>query len=221
MADLRIPPPTRIAIGTATLGGQSVDLFLNPEWARYFESLNSQVVVTSNAVGLPGAPGTTGAAGFGMCMDGEGGGSDEFMPGPMGPQGPQGSAGPALFLLQDDARSDDIPGQPTQLAESFVTPALLNSWVNYDASTYNAAAYYKDQRGIVHLRGLVASGTVGLAIFSLPAGYRPARVETFAVNSNSAFGRVDANSNGDVILNVGSNIFVSLDGISFRAVGTY
>jgi hypothetical protein len=30
------------------VGGQRVELFLNPEWARYFDSLNTQVVVTSS-----------------------------------------------------------------------------------------------------------------------------------------------------------------------------
>lgn len=41
-----------------------------------------------------------------------------------------------------------------QQPEAWQTPALLNSWQQYDG-TYNPPAYYKDGLGVVHLRGLV------------------------------------------------------------------
>lgn len=88
------------------VGGQRVELFLNPEWARYLDSLNTQVVVTAAAVGQPGAPGTTGAAGAGVSLADEGGGSVEFIPGPTGQPGPQGEPGPALFLMQEPENND-------------------------------------------------------------------------------------------------------------------
>lgn len=100
--------------------------------------------------------------------------------------------------------------------EAVVAPALLNSWVNFGAP-FNPAGYYKDQLGIVHLRGLVKNGVIGSAIFTLPAGYRPTNQEIFAVTSNSAFGRLDVTTAGDVVLGTGSNLFVSLDSITFRA----
>lgn len=41
---LSVPAPTRVALGTLEVGGQKVELFLSPEWARYFQSLNTQVM---------------------------------------------------------------------------------------------------------------------------------------------------------------------------------
>jgi hypothetical protein len=105
VANLSIPPPSRVAIGTALVGGQRVDIYLNPEWARYFESLNTTVIVTSDAVGLPGADGTTGAAGSGVAFS-ESGGDTEFIPGPRGEQGPKGEPGPALFMFQEPESND-------------------------------------------------------------------------------------------------------------------
>lgn len=214
-------PPTRIPIGTATVGGQRVELFLNPEWARYFDSLNIQVTSTSAAVGAgPGAPGTTGAAGAGVSLSDDGGRDVEFIPGPPGSQGPQG-VGAALFLLQDPPESQEVALPSTRLDETFIAPTLLNSWVNFDATTYNAAGFYKDSAGIVHLRGTVKSGVVGSAIFTLPAGYRPVREEIFACSTNNTIGRLDVAPTGDVTLPTGSNVYASLDGITFRAAGTY
>ena len=119
------------------------------------------------------------------------------------------------------ARADHVHPVDTSRAaaalEAFIAPTFLNSWVNFDATTFNAAGYYKDGFGIVHLRGLVKTGTVALAIFTLPAGYRPVKTELFSVVSNNAFGRVDVDTGGNVILTIGSNAFASLDGITFRA----
>lgn len=93
-----------------------------------------------------------------------------------------------------------------------------NSWVNYDA-TYNQCAYLRDPNGFVHLRGLVKTGTVGVAtpIFTLPAGYRPQYIELFSTISNAALGRVDVLTDGKVAVNVGNNTWVSLDGLTFKA----
>jgi hypothetical protein len=94
-------------------------------------------------------------------------------------------------------------------------PALLNGWVNYGGGNTDAS-YWIDKEGMVHLEGMVKSGTINSPIFNLPVGYRPPGNKYFAVNSNSAFGSVIVGSNGDVTCNVGNNAFVSLDGISFR-----
>lgn len=107
MANLSLPPPSRIAVGFVTFQNQRFDVFLNPEWARYFESLNTQVVATGAAVGQPGAPGQTGAAGAAVSFAGaDGEGSVEFIPGPPGQTGPQGAPGPALFMLQEPESND-------------------------------------------------------------------------------------------------------------------
>lgn len=220
MADLRIPAPTRIPLGTATVAGQRVEMFLNPEWARYFESLNTQVVVTSNAVGLPGAPGTTGAAGIGVSLSDDAGGSVEFIPGPKGEQGSAGPAGLPLFMLAESELAQEVVLPATRLNEAFIAPTLLNSWVNFDA-THSQVGYYKDAAGIVHLRGFVKSGTMTTPVFTLPAGYRPAYREVYPAVANDLFGACFVDPDGSVTPYAGSNVYFSLDGITFRAAGTY
>lgn len=107
-------------------------------------------------------------------------------------------------------------------AENWIAPgSLLNSWANW-GSGFNAAGYYKDPFGRVHLRGLMKNGTVATGstgvIFTLPSGYRPANVEIYPVVSNSVLGECRIEQDGDVVAYAGSNVWFCLDGISFRAV---
>ncbi len=95
--------------------------------------------------------------------------------------------------------------------------SFQNSWVNFGSGT-NDAQYCKDSFGFVHLRGVVKSGTVATTIFQLPAGYRPSANERMDCVSNDAQGRIHIGSGGNVQLTVGSNAWVSLDGISFRVI---
>lgn len=98
--------------------------------------------------------------------------------------------------------------------EAWNTPILSGLWVNYGLG-FTPAGFYKDKMGRVHLRGLVGGGSG--EIFILPAGYRPAYQLIFCVVADNALGRVDVTAAGTVLFVVGSNAFVSLDGISFRA----
>lgn len=92
-----------------------------------------------------------------------------------------------------------------------------NSWVN-GGSPYFAAAYTKTEDGWIRMRGAIKSGTIGLAAFVLPPGARPAATSRHAVVSNSVFGIVDIDKNGQVIpQSPSSNVLVSLDGIQFKA----
>ena len=100
--------------------------------------------------------------------------------------------------------------------ESWIAPTFENSWVNFGGA-YNTAAYYKDPFGIVHLKGLIASGTLQAAAFTLPAGYRPSGTEVLTATSNESYGQVRINSSGQVIPFAGSNAYYSLDGLTFRA----
>lgn len=102
--------------------------------------------------------------------------------------------------------------------QNWISPALQNGWVDY-GSGFSEAAYFRDSLGVVHLRGLVKSGTVGWStgvIFTLPTGYRPSRNQVFATLSNDALGRCTINSTGQVIAEVGSAVWFALDGITFR-----
>ena len=95
--------------------------------------------------------------------------------------------------------------------------SFANGWRNY-SNTYNPAGYFKDSMGIVHLRGLVKDGTIKKHIFTLPAGYRPARRELHvACTYPNHSGRVDILTNGQVLPYTGDKRWISLDGITFRA----
>jgi hypothetical protein len=95
-------------------------------------------------------------------------------------------------------------------------PAFQNSWQNYDATTYNAAGFYKDPSGRVWLQGLIKLGTSN-NIFQLPAGYRPPKTVVFVADANDAFSQVVVDASGTVSQASGSNVFLSLEGLSFRA----
>ena len=107
----------------------------------------------------------------------------------------------------------DVP-----LKGAWVAPTLLNGWVNFGAA--QVAGYWLDALGVVHLRGLIKSGTVNTVIFTLPAGYRPTALSLFSVVSNTGAAlvasRLDVATTGDVTLVTGGNTFLSLDGVSFR-----
>lgn len=115
----------------------------------------------------------------------------------------------------------------TSVGQAWVAPTLLNSWVNYSASTtplYTPAGYLVDACGYVLLRGLVRSGTIGTVVFTLPASVSPAYVKIFIVDSTSAVGEVriqgteyqeSGSAAGQVLIAAGSNTWVSLDGIRF------
>ena len=101
--------------------------------------------------------------------------------------------------------------------ESWGAPTLLNSWVNF-AGSRQVAGYYKDKYGVVHLRGVIKSGTTvnPTALFQLPAGYRPTARERFATVANGAFGSLFIDSDGNVYYESGSNVEYSLCGVTFR-----
>lgn len=104
----------------------------------------------------------------------------------------------------------------TPLVSAWAAPTLTNSWVNY-GGIWGDAAYAIDTLGFVHLRGLIMSGSVGNAAFTLPDGYRPTQHHLFAVLSNNAIGRVEVRTTGEVIIATPSNnSWVSLDNIRFH-----
>lgn len=93
--------------------------------------------------------------------------------------------------------------------------ALLNGWANYHANYPPGGAYYAPD-GLVHHRGLITSGTPGLPIADLDAGYRsdPAQNDIFVVNAYGAPGRVDVGGNR-LHAGAGSNTWRSMDGIVY------
>lgn len=95
---LNLPPPTRVPLGILEIGGRKFELFVTPEWSRYFQALTSQT--NENAAGLNA--GQAHAALLGDVVE-----APDVFPGPPGPAGRQGDPGLALFMLQES--SDEQP----------------------------------------------------------------------------------------------------------------
>lgn len=98
---------------------------------------------------------------------------------------------------------------------------LANSWVYYDGGSgmYATPQYTKTNDNVVHLKGLIRSGTISgsLPIATLPPGFRPSqRILTVAASSSGA-ARLDIRSDGQVFASTGSNTWYSLSGIMFIA----
>lgn len=97
--------------------------------------------------------------------------------------------------------------------------SLINGWVAYDPSIFTAPQYTKASDGVVTLRGLIKGGgtALGTTIAILPPGYRPGERLIMPVDSLADYGRVDISPGGEVIFIQGSNGWLSLDNITFRA----
>jgi hypothetical protein len=91
---------------------------------------------------------------------------------------------------------------------------FTNSWVSSGSPSF-AAAGYRLVGNRVYLRGAIKTGTIGLAAFTLPVGYRPTATLQVPCQSNNAYGSVQIASTGVVTPNVGSNVSFWLDSISF------
>lgn len=103
--------------------------------------------------------------------------------------------------------------------EQWNAPSLLNSWTYYGAP-FNTPGYWKDPNGIVHLRGVLKPGTYGASMFQLPAGYRPAAQELIGVDTFAAadtMGRIEIQTDGNVIARNGGATFLTIDSVTFRA----
>jgi len=106
----------------------------------------------------------------------------------------------------------------------FIAPTLLNGWINLGAG-YNPTGYYKDEFNMVHLRGIVQSGTCagGTPIFTFPQGYRPLNTQLFSVATTGDGTAIQIctlvlHSNGNFTTDKNVwGIWTQLDGISFRA----
>jgi len=103
--------------------------------------------------------------------------------------------------------------------QSATAPSLTNSWATTYATTngYEPPGYTRLPDGWVTLSGYLSNGTVTASAFTLPTGYRPAKQQVFAVASNGAFGEVIVAADGTVTPQVGSNVWFSLSGITFKA----
>lgn len=97
--------------------------------------------------------------------------------------------------------------------------SMSNGWVWFGVAPWPRLGYYRDQSGIVHLRGLVKNGTINADIYALPSGFRPANQTMFVVHSSSGAIRLDIAQTG-AIRTVGAPAavysYLSLDNIHFQ-----
>lgn len=99
---------------------------------------------------------------------------------------------------------------------SWVNVPMQGTWKRFGPNNPTLQAQ-KGSDGLVTLRGMVTGGDSGSVIGVLPAGYRPARTEIYAVTSDFGYGRVDIRADGTVYAR-GVGSWVSVDSITFRAV---
>ncbi len=129
--------------------------------------------------------------------------------------------GKVLDATQGKALGDIISTKASKTQESWIAPTLLNSWVNSGGGEATAA-YYKDEFGVVHIKGRLKNGTYsdGTVLFALSAGYRPSELLTFNINNGSGagIGLITINSiNGNVtVYLLAGNTSLVLGNISFR-----
>lgn len=113
-------------------------------------------------------------------------------------------------------RSAELAGKANKKQEDWIKPTLLNGWVATDSLAY-PVGFYKDEFGIVRLKGRVQGG-VG-SIFTLPVGYRSKNVVSgflAQATSSDTPAKVNTTTSGKVSCQNGVT-GIYLDGIAFRA----
>jgi hypothetical protein len=110
---------------------------------------------------------------------------------------------------------------PLPAIEHLFNPlTLLNSWkwygehVSNNADNYSMPGYYKDNDGVVHLRGLIGGGTSATAsIATLPVGFRPAHRMMWPTLSSVGWSRLDIETTGNITAPENG-------GVAFQSLGT-
>lgn len=128
---------------------------------------------------------------------------------------------PTSPVLSFNARTGEVTLQASDISalvgawqDVATGVGFQNAWVNFGAP-YGSASYRTEPDGTVRLRGLIKNGTLGTTAFTLPAGFRPTGSRLFPASSNVAAGTVQVDATGAVTPNGGSNVYITLDGITF------
>lgn len=103
----------------------------------------------------------------------------------------------------------------------WITPALQNGWTQYGAP-WGDFLGYRRQNGMVVMRGLIHSGTVGATAFVMAAGFRPISSTIFGCVCSTSGGAISiadvrAMSDGTLQIALGQNGWVSLANITYPA----
>jgi hypothetical protein len=103
-------------------------------------------------------------------------------------------------------------------------PTLLNSWVNYSASSYGQARYYIDPDGVVHWDGLIASGAITSSIATLPtaAATDGSSEQMWASGCAAGVARIDVTTTNVFVSaysTSGNNGYLSLTQLEYPGAG--
>lgn len=131
--------------------------------------------------------------------------------------GGNGSFNGDIFIKPLGWLTNRIDSSATANNSDWLYPTFLNGWQNYETSSWNGAAYRKDNNGFVHLRGLIRNGALGTIAFNLPAGFRPPKEVILIAASYQTFCIVTVGSTGNVTIGAygtGSSSFTSLEGLT-------
>src|SRR6266487_1009286 len=115
-----------------------------------------------------------------------------------------------------------LGSEDVHLVDTAGEPPFQNGWHNFDPSTSSVGGFFKDALGIVHLQGSILSPIAnnGHTAFTLPAGYRPAKILFLSAAGSGPIaanlilqpdGQLKPGCAGAVV-----NCFVGLDGLAFR-----
>jgi hypothetical protein len=128
-----------------------------------------------------------------------------------------GTASTANVANTAETAKSLTPSEPWHVVGAPGEPEFLGTWFSVGTS-YGPVAFYKDQTGVVHLKGPAGNAVPGEEIFRLPPGFRPdpSTFVAFPVICSCLEDRLEiSGSNGEV--RVANGTFVYLEGISFRA----
>lgn len=100
---------------------------------------------------------------------------------------------------------------------AWTRPTFQNSWTDFGSGLPNVQ--YRKNGDEVEFRGVAKSGTVAVAMFTLPAGFRPPiNVFYYPIlhNNGTAIGRLDIGADGTVVPGASvTNASLSLEGVRF------
>ena len=117
----------------------------------------------------------------------------------------------AKALLVDASGNVSISGR---IGTAWDGLSFGSGWANYGGAYQ--AGQYKKVGDLVFLRGLVArTSGVGVTIATLPSGFRPPAQCLYIMNTNTGAGRLDIQTDGQIVATSGGADWVQLDGISF------
>ena len=146
---ISLPQPARIALGTVNSGGNNIELFVSVEWARYFDTLNTQGASGIGTPGTPGAAGKDGLPGMPIFLAGEAAEESTYIVMP--------PAASAVATKQTASRSLNTAFQNTT-----GRPLMIQATARCNITLGAGTAFMQGKSDATATPAVVASGIVGI-----------------------------------------------------------